>query len=356
MEQHKRTDPNSNDISLKGLFIKIGHLLNYLKSKWLTLLLFGLLGGALGLMYSIVKKPLYTATCSFVLDDGSKTSSLSQYAGLASLAGIDLGGGASGGVFQGDNILELYRSRTMIEKTLLCKFDYNGHQEMLIDRYIDFNKLRDKWKGESFQNINFNGDPAHFNRKQDSLITEFVNQINKDLLSVTKPDKKLTIINVSLSSKDEPFSMAFTNNLVENVNNFYVQTKTKKTLQNVHILQHQMDSVRSILNSSIQGVASAMDAAPNANPAMLTLRVPSQRKQVDVQASSAVYAEVVKNYELAQMALREETPLIQVIDRPVFPLLIDRVTKFKGILIGLIIGVFVTAIFLTGKKIVSELV
>ena len=355
MEQDKRTEPNTNEISLKGLFIKIGHLFKYLKSQWVTVLLFGLLGGALGLAYSIFKRPIYTATCSFVLDDGSKTNNLSQYAGLASLAGIDLGS-ASGGVFQGDNILELYRSRTMIEKTLLCKFDYNGHQEMLIDRYIDFNKLRNKWKGESFQNINFNGDPTHFNREQDSLVTEFVKQINKELLSVTKPDKKLTIIDVSLSSKDEPFSMAFTNNLVENVNNFYVQTKTKKALQNIRILQHQLDSVRLVLNSSIQGVASAMDAAPNANPAMLTLRVPSQRRQVDVQASSAVYAEIVKNYELAQMSLREETPLIQVIDRPVFPLLIDRVTKFKGIIIGFILGVLLISIFLSGKKIVSKLV
>lgn len=347
-------EPDTKEVSLKDLLRKINSIIKYLRSKWLIILLLGLLGGALGFAYSLIKKPTYTATCTFVLDDGSKSNSLNQYSGLASLAGIDLTS-AGGGVFQGDNILELYRSRTMIEKTLLCKFDYNGQQEMLINRYITFNKLRNKWAGETFQNINFNGDPAHFNRKQDSLITEFTAQINKDLLSVTKPDKKLTIINVTLISKDEAFSMAFTNNLVENVNNFYVQTKTKKSLQSVRILQHQLDSVRSVLNSSIAGVASAIDAAPNANPALLSLRVPSQRKQVDVQASSAVYAEIVKNYELAQMSLRQETPLIQVIDRPVFPLLIDRVTKFKGIILGCILGVLLASIFLTGKKIMSKL-
>ena len=37
---------------------------------------------------------------------------------------------------------------------------------------------------------------------------------------------------------------AFNDNIVKNVNDFYIQTKTKIEFQNVQILQHQTDSVR----------------------------------------------------------------------------------------------------------------
>ncbi|MBS1504585.1 MAG: exopolysaccharide biosynthesis protein, partial [Bacteroidetes bacterium] len=93
---------------------------------------------------------------------------------------------------------------------------------------------------------------------------------------------------MSFSSKDELFAKEFVGKLVQDVNDFYIQTKTKKTAQNVAVLQHQADSVKAVLDASINGVATASDENPNPNPLLLTLRVPSQKKQVDVQASGAV--------------------------------------------------------------------
>lgn len=124
--------------------------------------------------------------------------------------------------------------------------------------------------------------------------------------------------------------------------------------QNVQVLQHQADSVRAILNSSISGVASAADAAPNANPLMQSLRVPSQRKQVDVQANTAIYGELIKNLEIAKVSLRKETPLIQLIDTPTLPLEDNKITKIKGMLIGLVLGGVLTAIWLSLKHFLGE--
>ncbi len=155
-------------------------------------------------------------------------------------------------------------------------------------------KLRGKRKDGKTDYISFEGDPENFSRKQDSVMIGLAGRINKKILKVTKPDKKLSIIKVEITSEDELFSKCFADKMVENVNNFYVQTKVKKESQTVQILQRQADSVRIILNNSMHGVASANDAAPNANPLMSTLRLNSQKKQIDVQASSAIYANVVK--------------------------------------------------------------
>jgi len=351
----KNVAGNTEELSLADVIYKIRSGVRYLKSKWLTILIISLIGGALGLLYSILKKPTYTAVSTFVLED-SKSGGLGQYAGLASLAGINLGGNG-GGVFEGDNILELYKSRTMIEKALLSTCNFNGKDQLLINRYIDSYKLRDKWKDDAkLLNINFNGDPAKFNRKQDSLITDIVDFLNKKSLDVNKPDKKLSIIDVSVVSKDELFSKYFNEKLVQNVNDFYVQTKTKKELQNVQILQRQADSVKQNLNSSIYDVASANDSAPNANPLVTTLRVTSQKKQVDVQANAAIYSEMVKNLELAKISLRQETPLIQVIDAPVLPLIKEKTGKAKGILIGALLGAILTIIALASRKMLKQIV
>jgi hypothetical protein len=352
----ENSNQDSDEISIKDILLKVRSGIKYLKSKWLIILITGMVGGLIGLVYSIFKTPQYTASCTFVLDEGNKGGGLGQYSGLASLAGIDIGGASSSGMFQGDNILELYKSRLMIEKALLSDASFDGKSELLIERYISYNKLRSRWKEKDhIDGISFTGDPEKFNRKQDSIITGFVDLFNKKVLNVAKPDKKLSIIYVNITSNDELFAKEFTNKLVETVNNFYVQTKTKKTYQNVQILQRQADSVKKELNSSISGVASAIDAAPNANPALLTLRVPSQRRQVDVQASTAIYGEIVKNLEISKITLLQETPLIQVIDQPVLPLRTNKIGKIKGIIMGGILAAFMATVYLIVRKVLDYL-
>jgi len=347
---HEKDKTETDGVAVKEVVMKFKGLIKLMASKWTFILLCGCIMGGAGLCYSIFKKDVYTGTCTFVLEDKSQGGLISQYAGLASLAGIDLPGG-SDGIFSGENIFALYRSRLMIEKTLLTEADFNGKKNLLIDRFIKFNKLRARWKNkDKIDSIAFTGDPQQFNRKQDSIVTDIVDIINKKYLDVKKSDKKLSIIEVDVKSIDELFSKEFTNKLVENVNQFYVATKTKKTFQNLQTLQRQADSVRIVLNNAISGVASAIDAAPNANPALLSLRVPSQKKQIDVQASTAIYSEIVKNLEISKISFRQEKPLIQVVDPPVLPLPVDHLGKIKAVVIGFILGLFMAIIIVLVKR------
>src|SRR5690606_8714171 len=98
-------------------------------------------GGIIGLIYSVIKEPVYTAETTFVLEEGNASAGvLGQLGGLAGLAGIDLNG-SGGGLFQGDNIMELYRSRNMIERTLLSYVKIEGKDKLLLEQYIEFNSL-----------------------------------------------------------------------------------------------------------------------------------------------------------------------------------------------------------------------
>lgn len=343
---------NSHEITFGDLIRQVYNWYRYLLSKIVVLLLFAFLGGALGLLYAYLKKPDYTAVTTFVLEDANSSGALGQYAGLASMIGIDLGGGSGNGIFQGDNILELYKSKSMIRQTLLTPHNFDGKVQLLVDRYIAFNHLRDKWaENPSLKNISFKGlDRRNSTRLQDSLLGQIVKEINDKNLTVIKPDKKLSIINVKVKSKDEQFAKAFNDHIVMNVNDFYIKTKTKKSLQNVSVLQHQTDSVRSELNRAIYGVATAIDANPNPNPSRQVLKIPSQRKQIDVQANTAILTELVKNLELSKVSLRKETPLIQVLDEPFLPLQQDKPGKLTSLIVGCLLATFLAAIFLLVKR------
>ncbi len=327
-------------------------LIAYLRSKIRIILSVTLLCGLAGLVISFIIKPKYTATCTFVLEESDKGGLLSQYAGLASLANMGLDN--SGGIFKGDNIIELYKSELMVKKTLLTRATINGKSMLLIDRYTSFNNLIKKWADNyGLKNISFENYKPGLNLTQDSLFNNLPEIFNEKSLLVNKPDKKLNIIQVSFTSKDEYFAKEFTDKLVENVNNFYIQTKTKRSSENVGILQHQADSVKAVLNSSINGVSYAIEAAPLANPLLTSQRSAPQRKQVDVQTNTAIYTAIIQNLELAKMSLLQAKPLIQVIDEPAYPLKKSRVSKFMGMMIGFILGFCFISFFFAVKKLAS---
>lgn len=348
---------SSDEVSLKEVVFKIEKWYKYLVSKWPVILIFGIVGGSLGVAYAYSKKTMYSAATTFVLEEGSSgTGALGNLGGLASMVGVDFGSGG-GGIFQGDNILELYRSRAMIEKTLLTRVEFAGFTGKLIERYIEFNKLRESWnKIPQLRSINFNNFDVIRSenqvdigaRLQDSILGVVVKDINKNYLSVVKPDRKLSIIKVEVKSSDEPFTKAFNDEIVRNVNDFYIQTKTKKTQENVNILQQKVDSVRAVMNGAIYAAAAVSDATPNLNPTRQVQRTaPLQRSQFSVETNKVVLGELVKNLEMSKMALLKEAPLIQVVDQPVLPLDIERPGKVKmlflwGISAGVLIVFFLT--------------
>lgn len=355
----KVNNSDGDEISLKDLILKVKEWRRYFFSKWLTIVCVGIIGGILGLSYSYLKKPVYKAVLSFALEDDQGGGGLGAAAGLASQFGVDLGGsGGGGGAFSGDNLLELMKSRSMVEKTLLTPIEIKGKVQTLAELYIAFNNYHAKWANvPNLNHVEFlpNSDRETFSLQQDSVLGLFYHQIIKANLTVEKVDKKLSIITVTVNSKNELFSKYFTEVLVKTVSDFYIDTKTKKSVQNVSILQRQTDSVRRALNLAISGVASSADVNPNPNPALQIIKVPSQRKEVDVQANAAILTEMVKNLELSKMSLRKETPLVQVIDKPILPLEKDKVGKLKGIVIGGVIFGFIAVIFLWLKKLFQNI-
>lgn len=349
------TPIENNEISLKELLLKVKEWYNYLLLKWKIIVLAGIIGGGLGLTYSYIKKPVYTATLSFVLET-EKSGGLGSALGLAGSLGLDLGDGG-GSIFTGSNLTELFKSRSMVEKTLMSPVSVNGKTISLAEMYIENNGWREKWKkNPKLSAIRFlpNSDRKTFVRTQDSILGLIYQTLSKNALIVAQKDKKVSIVTMEVSSIDEMFSLYFCNALVKEVGEFYVDTKSKKARTNMEILQRQTDSIRRELNGAITGVAVANDNTFNLNPALNVRRAPSARRQVDVQANTVILTELVKLSELAKVTLRKETPLIQIIDGPILPLSVEKFGKVKGVFFGAFLATFFILLFLIVKRLYND--
>ncbi len=350
-------ETQNDEITLKELIEKAKEWYSYLLSQWKIIVLAGVVGAALGLTYSFTKKPIYTASLTYALEDGKSSGGLGSALGLASSLGFDLGG-TTGGAFSGANIMELFKSRVMVEQTLLAPVMKGKATISLAELYIQNQKWREQWQDlPQLKSLQFapNANRAQFNRVQDSIFGIIYTDLSKNNLTVEQKDKKVAIGTITMTGTDEYFAQQFTLALTKTVIDFYIETKSKRAKENMDILMRQTDSVRAELNGAITGVAVANDNTFGLNPALNVKRVPSAKRQVDVQANTAILTELVKQTELAKVTLRKETPLIQVIDQPILPLPKERFGKAKGIVFGGILAGFLTVLGLILRKIFKEI-
>jgi len=341
---------DEDEISLKELLQKAKTWWHYLLSKWWLILLFGLLGGAIGLAKALLTKPKYTAHLSFAIIE--KTSGTSGLADLASSFGVSGLGGGGDNVFSGDNLLEIIQSRHAIEQTLLTPVDFNGKHENLVEAYIQFNDLRKVWqksKNLALRQIRYpvGQKRESFSRLQDSILyTIYDGLIKSQALSVARKDKKLSVVNADFTSKNELFSKLFLETLMSETYQFYRDTKTSQSRANIATMQVSADSVKHLYESALYKGASYSQV--NINPALQLAAVPGIKQQNNAQLYATVYAEILKNLETLKLDLARETPLVQMIDTPRLPLKKERFGKAKGIVMGGLIGGVLIVVYLLG--------
>ncbi|MBI2283845.1 MAG: lipopolysaccharide biosynthesis protein [Bacteroidetes bacterium] len=344
-DQIKYQDSNTDDeILLRDLIGNIALFIKYLKKKWLVLFAGSFMLAAVAGGYAFLQKSQYVAALSFVLEE-EKASTGGGLSSIASQFGIDMGSSSSG-VFSQANLIELIKSRELIENALIKKIVFKGKTTTLADIYLDSSDLRKGVKQQIPKDYFLSQpDKEQFLPEQATLLRTMYKSVFSNL-DVAPKDKKTSIIVVEFKNPNETFSKLFVDNLVQTVSDFYIKTKSQKSQINVEILERQVDSLRASLNSAISGVALTVENTFNANPALSLIKTPSVRRQIDVQTNSAMLAQVMGSLEMAKISLRKETPLYFILDRPVLPLLREKPSTIKYFFVTGIITFFLISFIL----------
>ena len=314
----------------------------------------GIVGVIIGVINAFIYKPTYTATYKFSIE--SKSSAGSGLSALNLLAGIN----SSSGTFSGDNLVELFRSRSMVEMALLKPIVIDGDTMNLLEYkiladssrlYCDQNETKEKLSKPHIATLcdvtfPYKQNRDSFSRAQDSIIKVIASGMMQNDILIEKIDKKLSYANFSVNSKDERFAKEFSASLIKTVFDFYLKSKRENAQRNIAEFQMRADSIRKELNKSLYAAAHYRDL--NMNPSKSVLGVEQLKYQTDIQINTAAYSEIVKNIEVMKLDMAKSEPLIQEIDVPRYPLANDKKGKFKtGIKYGFVFG-FLTFVVLCG--------
>jgi hypothetical protein len=339
-------------IKVSDLMDELQSFFGYLLSKTKLLLLMIFLGLVIAFIYSLIQQPRFEAKASFILEEksGGMAGGLS---GLASQFGFDVGSlTGSAGLFAGDNILDIIKSRTIIEKVLLTKVDSSktAKGESLADLFLQWSKLKNKWaKKQGLNEVNFRnpGNGASNSRLQDSVLLVIFQKIIKKNLVVERLNKKGSIIEITTTAPNEVFSKLFTERLVLETIRMYVDIKTSVATRNISRLEKRSDSLMLLLNT--KSYKSAAMQVLDANAAYKSTAVPVEVSQRDKSVTYALYSEVMKNLEASRMGLAGQTPVINMLDQARYPLEDQQFALWKLLLFGFLGGglLFSAFVFIT---------
>jgi len=339
---------HDDEITLTDIWIKLQQWWAYLWKRKFWIVAIALLGSIGGYLKVKTADPVYSATLTFSLEQGG--SGGSNLAGLASQFGFSMGGGESGGMFSGENLLTLMTSRRMVEDVLLTPVLIEGDSILLVNQYVrSWPELKEAWDSAGLYPIDAK---SCCNNAQDSAMGVIYSMVSEKALAVSKQDEALSFVTISFSGHDQAFAGAFVEQLTAQATEFYVESKTTNTRANMEKLERRVDSVTTELESAMVSAANSMDA--NQFTVQSASKVSSAQKQMKVTMLTTLYGELVKNLELSKTIAAREEPLITIIDRPHYPLRV-RESGLKGALFGGVIGGFLTVLFFAGREFIRDL-
>lgn len=318
-------------------------LLNALLEKWWLIAIIGLVAGLAGIFYASKQKITYQSRLTFALDGGD-AGGLSGASSLASQFGITLGSGGSE-LFSGDNILEIIKSRRLVEQTLLSVDTFDNKPVTFVQYYLDQNKDPNT-KTSPANDISFPvGQPrSAFTKQQDSVLYDCYNKFVGSYIVADKPDRKYNIYAVNVTNPSEQFAKDFTDKLVGETNDFYIKICTQKAKQTLDILERRVQMMKGKVDSSLGGKAEIQDV--NLNPAFSAAAVPILKEQTNIQVYGAAYAEMFKNLEIAKYQYLKQIPLMQIIDDANYPMKKIKMSKLKTAVEFAFVACFMTLLVL----------
>lgn len=283
-----------------------------LRRRWKGLFLMALVGAALGLVYGLANPRKFQAEMIIAVEDDDSNG----WQNLLQQFGIDVGGNNPGGIFKGDALIRLFTTRNMVERTLLQEVEFgDGTQSLLANRLWPQTKMA---KAEVFKDLSFPADREAFTPLHDSAMMLLYRYTAEEVINADKPERKLSLIMLRATHTDKYFAHAYVTTAIDQTANYYVELLTSKAKSNLRVLRREADSVQMLMQKNL--ISSANSSDLNINPNRAALRVDQNRALVELQVSVTLYGEIIKNLKLAEIGMRKQTPIIQIVDYPQFPL------------------------------------
>jgi G-rich domain on putative tyrosine kinase len=350
---HTKEMMEDDEITLKELILK---LQEYFREVWnhKKLLFLIPIPVVLFMLYQAFTTPkVYPATLTFMVneDEGGGIG------GMGALLGQVLGGGAAGGKYNLDKILELSRTRKIMEEVLLDKATVDGQTDLLANHIIRINELHKDWNksdNEKMHNFLFSQqDKQKFGDLENAVLLnlygEMIGSGGQEGVLSTGYGKETGIMKIKTQSRSEDLSIALANKVYEKLSNYYIKKTIEKQQKTYEVILQKVDSIKHLLDSKQYALANFKDS--NRGLFTATAKVSETKLTQEVTALGMIYAKSLENLEMADFSLKIKTPFVQLIDAPVGPIEPVGKSKVMAIIMGGFLGAFLAITFILARKI-----
>ena len=358
----QKTDKSSG-ISIKDVLKVVkAYLWELFKFSWL-LAIFSLLIGYY-LYRSKAKIPTtYTASLSFSYNEasGADQGFMQQVlgGGFLGLSGLDseLEGSSGKTLLQ-----ELIKTRKTIELTFFQKIslpDKNGKEkeDYFIHHYLEIFGYREAWKKAKshLADIYFtSNDTETFSRDQNILLqTAYSSILSQNL---TDELSKAGILTMHFSSSSEVFCYTFLRKFFDVLNTYYTQKSIEKQRRIFEAAKSRRDSLESEMDKAEKGYISYLNTHNLSAMGQHAEKIEIQYLGRKLTGEMEAYFLAIKNVETAKIALEQQTPMLQPIDKPIYPLRSEKPNAFRALIMGLIIGFLLGFVIVVGQKAIRDFI
>jgi len=324
--------------------------LDYVKElfrKWYIFFFFLILFGALAAWYISIRKNTYTAKLTLMTNQEKGN----RYAPLMQIMGqFGMSGGSEG--VDADKIIELLFTRLIISSALFKTDTINKKTDLLVNHFIKEFNAKAWYDGKpALQNIVFKTKAdENFTVEENKIVQDIYKEITEHHLTAGTSDNG--IVEVNYKSISEPFAKIYLDNLYETLSEYYISKSNQKQRETFDIVKYYNDSLQNALRRAEAEWAILSDK--NVFKVKNEGRLNQLRKTNELEALNVAYIESVKNLELAKFNLINQTPILQLIDRPVFPLKENKTNYPLIIFAVLVLTFFFSVIVVVLNKIVKD--
>jgi len=340
-----------NEIKFKDLLLKFVEYKSYIYKKKYIIFLVSSIFSLIGLFYVFFSDDSYNAELTFVVEADNGIPSSSALSGFANQFGIDFGN-IEGSTFSNNNILQLLKSRVVVENALFQSAKVNGKDDLLIEHYININDLKDEWSDKKVLD-GFSFAKNNKSRIHDSISNVVWSQIIEEDLVIDLLDDDATIIKLSYNCVDEDFAIKFVNALIKEMSKMYVQNRTARANNTLSFLQNRADSVERELAIAEQNYALVKDV--NSRIIKASGRLKEIQLLRNVEVLQAMYTEIIKNLEISKVTLLNQIPIINIIDTPKAPILKTQKSKKTTAVLFFFLGFFLSIMYLIFRKFLKDI-
>lgn len=360
-----------DEISLKDVINTFWEYFWHILKKWWFIAIMGILFVIYNVYKTVTHNTKYIAPITFMINE-DESSSLGGIGSLLGSFGGLLGGGSE---FNLDKILEISMSNRLGSNILLEKVTINGNEDYLanhlivskdtIQQWVEIGMLdgillddrKMKWKKDQ-KEFRFSADTLDYsNRMQTSVIkkcyaTIFGSEGAEGMVS-TEYGELTGIMKLTTESYHETLSLAITKNLYESLKKFYIEKSIEKQQQTFNIMKEKHDSIRSVLTSMDYSLANFKDTERGLFRSKDKLR--KDQLQRNIAINTMALGKAKENLEIADFALRDKTPFVQVIDEPFPPLKNTKPNLIMSIILGGIAGGMIGVFLVGGRKLYKDI-